>query len=754
MIECKLDDLDKIIATFQITFGSSKTFSWIETCMAFQPDSTLRVSVGISEIHDWLDESNQDLRPQHSPQFLVSWCTAVSCLFEEYGAVLARRPWRVYLIDLYDVFSVHPALRKLWQKYGETSLREKDLRLKGYETSRPQQEQSKPHLQLQKPLETRHLNSDSVFLVHNEAQNLYIWGEIEIKGNSHSIHIQHDKTGRRLPPSEDFSLGPDQSWWLIDHELSPNGEYLVLLYNSEDFLEGSNLMLTWRIIKNVSFKRRMNCEPWARVIHRHTSNFGWFSDSSKAIMFTNNYSCITPIGTLDLVTGSRRPLPENITGWIGRASSLFYSRSGQSLFISTISGLSKKTAVQARRTDLLDPSQHIDFYWEDKSRHLTSVSPSGRYLVLGPLDISTNRTEEEALYIHDTKFQETIKLPFPKPLEHFVGKFHFSQDETRLTAFLDVTWNLIVLNWDLLRPTSRLVSHASLDLDLTIGLHGVHVHKDATSAVIVTRERMIQRIELGDRIEFLDVRYSIDEYPYRLSKTSRDGSHWALVSYGPKDGKVQIIDLGSPNNPTRHFMLQWSQSDTRETLTQGDGLPIGISPDLHVLIINAEVFDLTTINTTTTSTTGKDPSKRLILFSFTIEATPALLRPHRNQPKYDVLECMSSPCNSYVIYVRRGSRWGWDSEYSSPFLLYHLDVRKRTSARLALILPERMISSHATFHPSLPLLTLSYASPTATELSNSEQSPPELRLVMIDLKSLEMTILEIPKVQFAEGIRK
>ena len=470
-------------------------------------------------------------------------------------------------------------------------------------------------------------------------------------------------------------------------------------------------------------------------------------------MFTNNYSCITPIGTLDLVTGSRRPLPDNITEWIDRVSSLFYSRSGQSLFIPRISELSNMAPIQARRVDLQEPSHTIDFYWEDESRPLIDVSSSGRYLVLGrPDNFPTEKTEEEALYIYDTKFKETVKLSFPKPLDYFLGKFHFSRDETRLTALLDVTKNLTVLNWDIIRPTSRLISHASLNLDQTIGLDGIRVHKAATSAVIVTGTRLLQRIELGDTIEFLDVGYSVDECPYRLSNISRDGSHWALVSYGPKGGKVQLIDLRSSDAPARHFVLQWSQSDTRETIiTQGDNLPIGMSPDLSVLVINAEVFDLTTTNTTTI---GKDPSERLILSSFTIEAAPASLRPHRNQPKYDVLQCLISPCNSYVIYVRSGSQWGQDSQYSSPFLLYHLDVQKRTSARIALILPERMISSHAMFHPSLPLMTLSYASPTATELPKISQPPPELRPVIIDLESLEMTILEIPKVQLAEGIRK
>ena len=746
MIDCKLDDLNKITPTFQKTFGSSTTFSWIEMCMVSQPDSVLRLSVGISEVHDWLYDPHQ--QQETSPQFLFSWCTAMSCIFEEYGAVLARRPWQVYFIDLCEIFSVDPALRRLWQTYGKTSLREKDLRFNGYQASRPQQEDYKPHLQLQKPLQTRafYSRSDRVFLVHNEAQNLYIWGEMEIRGDSHCIYVQHDKTGRRLPPAEDLGLEPDQSWSLIDHKLSPNGEYLVLFYRSEDFLGHRNLTLAWRIIKNVSFKGRMNCEPWARVIFRHTSELGWFYDCSKAIMFTNNHCCNTPIGTLDLLTGSRRPLPDNITEWFHMAHTVFYSRSGQSLFISMIQEPSNNTNFQARRVDFSEPSDSVDFCWEDKRRHLNDVSPSGRYLVLG----STYPPAEEALYLYDTTFKKILKLTLPEPLEYGSIRFHFSRDETRLTCFLSIRPRaLAVIIWDCLGPAPRLTSHASLDLDLPILPQGIYVHEAATSAVIVTGTRTIQRVELGDSIKFLDAENAIDDYPHSVSTISRDGSHWVLVRYGPKGGKLQIMDLGSPDAPARHFILQWSQNDILESLTQGDSLPIGISPDLRVLIINAEVFDLTT-----NTANGKHPSGRLTLTPFIIEAAPALLRPHRRQNRYEVLQCLISPCNSYVIYVSRGAQWGRDSRFSSAFLLYHIDVQKRTSARLGLTLPERMVSSHASFHPSLPLMTLSYASPTATELTKTRQSPSELRTFILDLKSLEMTILKTLKIQFTKDIAK
>ena len=753
IIDCKLDDLNNITPIFQKTFSSPTTFSWVEMCMVSQPDSALRLSVGISELLDWLGARNQGLQLQQeaTSQFLTSWCMAMSCVFEEYGAVLARRPWQIYIIDICYIFTADPILRKLWQECGETPLREKDLHLKGYQVSRPRQEVAKPHLQLQRPLQIWRYGRTPVFLIHNEAQHLYIWGEVLVEGNSLSIYVQQDKTGQRLPPAE--YLGPEsgQRWELIDRELSPNGGYLVLYYFSLDSVKSSRLTLAWRINENMSFRRRMDCEPWARVVFSHTSDCGPMNRCSRAIMFQNNHCCITPIGTLDLLTGSRQPLPENATHSIEMTFGLFYCCGGQYLFASAIYEPSNNTPVQARRVSISASTHPVDFFWEDKMRGFVNVSSSGRYLVLErPIDSFGKTIEEEALYVYDTKLNETLELPFPKPLDYFEGKFEFSQDETRLIAFMVGRKNLTVIIWDCLGPGPKLSSHASLDMDQNINSLGIYVHKAATSAVIATGTRIIQRIELGDRIKFLDARDTIDDYPCKISTVSRDGSHWASVSYGRNGGKVQIIDLQWPGAPARHFVLQWSHSDTPEAIEEGLSLPIGISPDLSVLIVNAEVFDLTT----TATSNGKDTSKSITLTSFTVEAAPALLRPHRYQYETWGLQCRISPCNSYVIYVGSGDQWGERSRYPSVIFLFRLDVQKRTSAQFELMLPERIISLNADFHPSLPLLALSYASSTATEFKIIRESPPVLRPVMYNLESLEMTILEVSKTQLLDAIAK
>lgn len=744
LIDCKLDDLPKIVPTFQKTFSSPKTFSWVEICLSSQPTSALRLLVGVDDVLDTFYGSRQPIQSQQepSPQFLAGWCSALSQVFEEYGAVLDRRPWEIYLIDLSDIFCFDTSLKKLWQESGRTRLREENLRLIGYRAPCSLQEKPPPHLQLQQSLQTGLSYPPPLFLVHDEVRNIYIWGETEMEGDNCFICVQHDKPGQRLPPAWDLSVSSRRRWRLINHALSPNGGYLVLFYAS--MMSSSNeffgsLTIAWRINENISFKRRMNCEPWARIVFSQTSSLFLYEESSRAIMFSDNNCCITPIGILDLLTGSTRPFPENVTRLIDRAAGLFYSCDGQYLFASNVYESSSNISIQARRADLAEPIHFVDFSWEGKSRHLVDVSPSGRYLVLGPSSLLfEDEMEEKALYLHDTKSKVTLEVLLPKPLERWGAEFKFSRDETRLTAFFFGSKDLNVMIWDCLGPAPRLTDHATLNLDLQIYPPGIYVHSSATSAIVVTRGRSMLRIGFGNRIELLDASKSIDDYPYQFSTISRDGSHWALVSCERKGGKVQIIDLASLDVPAQHFDLDWSHSDIPEILTEHSSLSIGISPDLSVLIINAEVFDLTS------TTNSKGPSERLTLTPFKMEAASALLRPYLHTTTSASLQCRISPCNSYVIYVGSGDWWGEETRFSSAIYLYRIDIQRRTSARLELVLPERLISLNSSFHPSLPLIAISYGSAIATELQDREEPPP-LHLAICDLESLEMTILETPK---------
>lgn len=754
MIDCKLDDLFEITPTFHKTFDSPITFSWVEKCMALQPDSTLRLMVGVDEVRDRFYGSRQDPWSQQeaSSEFFASWCIVMSRVFEEYGAILARRPWEIYVIDLYDAFSANSSLQKFWQEYGETPLRERNLHLNGYRAPHPPQEKPQPYLQLQQSLHVGSLDQGTVFLVHDEGRNIYIWGETLIRADNHCICVQHAETGHRLPPAKDVSGKSDQKWQFIAHEISPNGRYLALVYCSDLYdldKESSDLTIVWQLQENLSFERRMDREPWARVVFSHVSKPALFY-SSSAVKFKDDRHCITPCGMLDLLTGDRRLLPDGLRYRFDDSACLFYSCRGKYLFASEAHICGKEESVQVKRVDPFEPSLSIDFSWESKRRRLADVSPTGRYLVLGVLEDSKVVTiEEKILYLHDTISNETIELHLPGPLDYWNGKFHFSGDETRLIAFLLGRSTMKVLIWDCLAIAPRLTSHADWPLNVVTHVvtqpHQIHVHKAATSAVMVTGTRSIQRIGLGDSILFLDSKEVIDDYPHRLATISMDNSSWALVSYGRKGGKVQILDLMSLDAPARRFELEWSQSEIAGVLDLSASLPQSVSPNLDVLVINAEVFDM--------ANKANKPSVST-LTPFTIEGLPALLKCHRYPISSLGLQCYISPCNSFVVYVGRGDQWANRSRYSSAIFLFRIDLEKRTSARLELTLPDELCCPHASFHPSLPLMAMSYASPTATELENIMLEPPSLHLAIFDLKSLEMVKLEVPEGQLRKAIAK
>lgn len=754
-IECKLDDMPEVIMECERTFNSPTTFSWVETCMTFQPDSTLRLLVGFNEVRDKTCGFSQDLWPP----FVGSWCTAMSRVLEEYGAILARRPWEIYFIDMCDIFSADSSLQMMWQEHGETPLVEKVLNLKEHRDPRPTQDKPQPHLQLQQNLHVSSLYPVPVFLVHDEGQNIYIWGKTQTVGNSCWIAVQHDGTGQSLPPATGLIEGSDQTWWVNDCVISPNGMYLALYYHaiqspSKLSVEPCYLTLVWQIDENISFRRRMNCEPWARVIFSHAFNSEMVWNESRAIMFSDDHRSITPSGMLDLSAGNRKPLPDDILGGVTVYGGLFYSCSGRYLFATECytHDSPEERHVLARRFDTFEPSLSVDFSLalRDNRRRVLDVSPTGLYLVLAKSQSDT-QPKDDIIYLYNTSSNETTELRLPEPLEIWQDKFHFSHHDTRLITFLQrVFGGLRVMIWDCLATQPRLRSFANLAQASLLGRHQIYVHKAATSAVLVKSTNFIQRIELGDEIKSPDEKKVIDDYPRRLSNISRDGMHWVLVSYGRNGGKVQNIDIMSPNAPAHRFDLDWSQSDLPSVLTQGPCVPKSLSPDLRVLIINSEVFDIT-INE------SNGASESSTLTPFTIEGLPLLLEPHRHRFPHWGLECKISPCNSYVIYVGEGDQWCRKSRYLSAVFLYRIDLQKRTSVRLECNLPEGSDTFDASFHPSLPLLTIRYALPTSTELKENELDnlftvPPVMRLAIFDIETLEMTSLEIPNGQHRDAL--
>ena len=723
--------------------------------MASQPDSILRLLVGFAEIRDWLSVFEQTSQSLHgtSSDFLAGWCIAMQRLFEEYGAVLARRPWEIYFIDLRDIFCMDRSvfgngLERFYRDYGLTPLREADMHLDKYQSPRPLQDKKPSHLQLQR-IHLNEINAadESIFLVHDERRDVYVWGFYSTRANSQHLFVQHSQTGQRLPPVVDYNGDPDRNYVLISHEMSPDGRHLALLYRIGSFKPNEPLVnrlvtVIWRIDETMSFKRRMNCETWARVVFSHELDTALFGDQSRAVTFMNDRSCVTPSGMLDLQTGRRQPLPDCLLHEVvspTAAIGAFFSCNGQQLFISELvsTGPSEQDRpFTATKIAPFEPSLFVKYSWKDGERRMVDVSPSGRYLVLDSvIGTDMNDLGDGALYVYDTESSETIELPFSERLQYWGAQFQFSRHETRLIAFLRGQGAgaqlLFVKIWDCLATTPRLTSHTKFCVGYTSLPQTIHIHKAGNSAVGVSSTKSIQRIELSNEIKFLDAVDVTENYPCEISTTSSDGSHVAFVKYGGGGGQVQIMDLTSLQAPARRLKLERPQSLISRHLSPGSKMPGGLSPDLGVLVVDAEVFDLT-----------MDINGALI--PFTIEDLPALLEFYRSYWASRRLRCHVSPCKSYVVYVNEGDQWD-GPEFRACILLFRIDLKSRTSTRIELEIPQKLVSPSVTFHPSLPLMTLSYASPSPAELEVIQDKAPSLNLAIVGLRSSEMTSLAIPE---------
>ena len=666
-------------------------------------------------------------------KFLKAWCLALKQLFEAYGATLAKRPWEVYFLDLRSLFA---HVDGFCDPYGNAHLRDVTKVIDGYQNPQPPQITPLPQYQLGQNVLGSTFAYDEIFFIHDEVRNVYFWGATWIKLGHQSLYAQHALTGQRLAPSVDLSADADYEGYLVSYAMSPDGKFIALVYDkrlirpkNEDFPDDKGqLTVIWQIEERLIFTRRMHSEPWARIVFNRYSNNDLFSSDGRYVVFSDDGHCFSPSGDIDLTSGSVRPLREGLDPSAEdptcHVNGSFFSSNGKDLFISEFG----QADCQARRISLFEYTPPIKYSWPETKQRVIDVSPNGRYLVLFEI---ANRPH--SIYLYDTGMKETIELSCPECYVDSSAKYHFSKDETKLVAFLPcVVGGIAIMNvviWDQIPTKQELRSHAKLKMDSLIRTRHVFVHEDEKSALLVTGSRLIQRVELGDDISFPEASGVNDDYPRSFSSVSADGRKWALVSYGQHKGQMQLVDLDS-GTVFRRLELEWTPCDP-ELLT------FGLSPDLNMLVIDAQVFDL-----------GQDD--RIASIPFTIAGLPELLECRRHKegilPSHWCLlfECSISPCNSYVLFVSEGSIHELDL-YPTELHLFRIDLMSKSSTKLHVPLPENLVSASANFHPSLPLMSISYAAASKAELEALEQEPPQLNLAILEIGSSEAQPVEIPE---------
>lgn len=739
LTDCDSVQMIGVSKTFKETFDSPSTFYWVEACMAFQPDSVLRLLAGLEEIVEYVS----DLGPDHWPEseascvFFGDWCYALRNVLEEYGSILSHRPWEVHFLDLQTSFS---RIREFYEKFADTSRRDTTLRVSGYDSPRSCRTEVQAYNQLQQDVQGGHIFNSSIFFIHDERRRLYFWGECNIDLNNVRLFVQNAITGQRLPPAVKFDGEAGWKAGLSSYGLSPSGEYIVVVYNNRakntGSTDGHTLTLIWQINKEVKFKRRMRNEPWARIIFSHQCEIGLFETTTKSVVFLDGGYCLTPSGEIHLSSGSRRPLfdqlPNRFVPDQFYIFGSFFSQNGKYLFISewVKSGISGTSGTcQAKRVALFTKASEYLCSWKESSRRLADVSPSGRFLVISNAEIGG---VDGDLYLYDVETSKTVQLPFVERLIYWDAKYQFMKDEMELIVFISCqihgidTMNVLV--WSDLQSDPLLRNHGHLKLDYEIGSHQIYVNDDESSALMISGNRIIQRVEFCNQVIFPDAPKVNDDYACAISQVSKDGARWALLKYGQDKAQLQMTNVSVAKGPIQRLELELSPCDEPQSVAAS------LSPDLSVLVVGAQVFRIDEEMHGLTST------------SFTIEGLPELLERHRTRliPRHWCqLRCLISPCNSYVIFISPGDPHEREAAPSTIYA-FKIDLMLGLSTRLDLHLPKDLTFISADFHPSQHLMLLSYSSSSKSGVQVVEEVSP-LQISIVELESLEMKPIGLPE---------
>ena len=342
---------------------------------------------------------------------------------------------------------------------------------------------------------------------------------------------------------------------------------------------------------------------------------------------------------------------------------------------------------------------------------------------------------EKPLSLYDVEMDAPIELSYPGQFNQKRIDYSFPSDETRLVVFVSSTISdihaLDVMVWTGFGTKPELRSHGKTTLDSAIAVDQIYMSRDQTSAAIVLEDRTIQRVDFGLKIAFPDAATVNNDYPYSSSTIFINATEGAFLNYGHVKEQLQVIKLAPQKISVRRLHLAWTPCNNPELLSAV------LSSDLRLLVVNVNVFNIS------------EPDDLLALRPFTIQDLPKPLeqRPSavRDSP-WGFIRANLSSCNSYVLYLDEESREA-RGNYPTSVYLFRIDINARSSKRLDLGLPRDLVSASGSFHPSLRLMVLSYASATDAESSYAKGELPQQVFVIVNLEDFDIKPID---VQFIE----
>ena len=735
LTECDGDHMIGVSKAFQAAFESPSTFDWVEACMTFQPDSVLHLLVGLEEAIEYVSGLSPNHWPENEPSciFFTDWCHTLRDIFEEYGSILSYRPWEVHFFDLRNSFL---RIGQLYEKYGDTPRRDTTRYIEGYDAPRSCRPGIRADRRLQQDVQGRRTLDTRIFFIHDERRRLYFWGYCGTDLNNIQLFVQNAITGQRLPPVVKLDGEAGRGGYLDSYGLSPSGEYIVVVYrtSAKNFksMDKRSFTLIWQLNEELRFKKRLRSKPWAKISFTDQGEIGLFPTTSTSVVFLDGGYCLTPSGEIHLASSRRRPLFDGLLKDFDPADmnvyGSFYSRNGKYLFISE----NLRGIYRAKRVALSTGNSECICSWKDSSRFLADVSPSGRFLVLSPNnDMIPSGRGDEYLYLYDVDTSETVLLPFAERLRYYVAKYHFMKNETELIVFISCSihdvFTMNVFVWSNLQSDLVLRGYGQLKVGF-IESHQIHVNDDESSALMVSEDMVVHRVDFRNQVTFPDSSDLNDDYPCTISQISKDGACWALLRFGQNKAQLQITDVSAARAPFYRLDLELSPCDEPHLI------PASFSPNLHVLVVNAQVFSIV------------EGMNGLTASSFTIQGLPELLLEFRIRMGFRDwfrLSCLISPCNSYFIFTSPGDSVAREAAPSALYA-FRVDLVSRSSIRVDLHLPKDLTFISAGFHPSQQLMLLTYSSFSRPSGQPLEEAPPP-QVSIVELGSLEMKPIVLPK---------
>ena len=698
MTDCtKLEALE-VSNSLHCTFDSPSTFGWIESCMALQPESASLLLVGLEDVRDWIRKLHSDGSIIENPSFsfVSNWCAAMRQILEDYGLVVQMRTAEVYYLDLSSIFTEH-GLTSTYENYGGLTKREKCSRYTIDRRPRLTQMELAPPLQLDIPSDTHAIRLN--MFIYEPTRDIFIYSYFEVGHGQQGLFAQSASSGRRLPRLIDPEICSDSdgSSMITSYTMSGDGTHLGI------FQAGLSSTIL-EIAPTLDFTRRLKSPPWARIVHRSTIDDVRVARlwSKPCIAFDRNGLCYTPNELIRTGSGVCRSSPNVFFNFLSARSTqdnldvrcAFCSENGAFLFVSSGATLTKYSSY--------DQNVVFEMFLSGDKSVVSLARPSGRYLAFVSRDQESSVSDPakalKTTLLVDTFSDSILILPVPVNSEEKINDYylHFSVDEEEVIAcyiigFAD-SQSLRIYYFDglpkevWLKASGRCRYHDTW----TILSNNLHVSENHKIAMFATDSGEIQRIMLGDKIEFLDAPEEEEDYNFNWSFVTGDGGRWARLYGDDHKAQIQIHTVLSPDEMPRCIELQRTPLLNYEAPRF-----VTISNDFSIVILDGDIYKL-----------GDAEIGQNSIAPQHLEL-PAELRIREDNYGSIQRPCSVDPSNSYVAYHGELNR-STDS-LIVPEVLFVFRLRFDIAPpQMQLALPEDVFGISFQFHPSKPLLLLGY----------------------------------------------